>query len=136
MTEGLQKETTACKSTGTMIVSEHPCDEVKSITIEDEKMEKISKGLEALSKIKNDLLEITNLLKQLGVLVNENYPNEECNVIEKELKAFELLKYAYKSKVFFLDIDENKDYVVVDGEGYHYIRINKEKYDLLKEVLK
>lgn len=58
----------------------------------------MSKALESLSKIKNDIVGIVDLLKQLGVLVNENQSNKECDIIEKELNKPQKLYNTIKEK--------------------------------------
>ena len=84
----------------------------------------MNKGLEALESVKQGYCN-----KCIGIC-------ENCSIaiIEKELKAFEIIKNKIKIKL---------DYSISGTKGTHYfietqediIPITKEEYDLLKEVL-
>ena len=86
----------------------------------------MSKGLEALEKLK-------------GTLLAEGYWQDvlqDCAIIEKELKALEIIKEAvlpcerpYGEQFDYVDFGD--DYLCIDGT----IWLSKEKIELLKKVL-
>ena len=90
----------------------------------------MNKGLEALEIIKNWKLFIdfeidTNGMKEFG---------KEIEIIEKELKVLEIIKDKVMNS-FLVSLESDRGYRIYDAEGYEYIEITKEEYDLLKEVL-
>lgn len=107
----------------------------------------MSKGLEALKRIECDMEYVTRLdfVEPIvrGEVQQELYKiyhreERDLDIIEKELKAFEDIKFILKDLIEFNEIDLphiNKviyEIKIVDKTIY----ATKEKYDLLKEVLK
>ena len=82
----------------------------------------MSKGLEALKEYKN---------QQTGVNV---YANDYLDIIEKELKAFEIIKEKPQATLWLVQVCdkemEYEDMICIFKED-----ITKEQFDLLKEVL-
>ena len=90
----------------------------------------MSKGLEALEIIKGALVEIEYDEEEGVILSAWQEHEEETKIIEKELKALEIMTKS-------LEIGE-EDFFYDDKENIYYFigsEISKEKYDLLKEVL-
>ena len=83
----------------------------------------MSKGLEALKTLMNN------------VLRNDDKLCNKCvSIIEKELKALEIIKY--QIKVYDVYINENiKIYVLVNTKGENIGGVSEEEYKLLKEIL-
>lgn len=83
----------------------------------------MSKGLEALEDVEK-IVSNANLRVIDFVLLGKKY-----EIIEKELKAFEILK-----KTLYLELvfEDNNYFIDVSGGGY---LLTQEEYDLLKEVL-
>ena len=81
----------------------------------------MSKALEAL-----EVLE----LNTTSILNKEDQINECINIIEKELKAIDIIKKTWK--ISFYD----EELMITIDNCYSIIFKSQEKYDLLKEVLK
>lgn len=65
---------------------------------------------------------------------------EEYETLEKELKAFSLLKEAYHCKMFYISNTDWKHlkevkYMILSGHENKVFFITKEEFNLLKEVL-
>lgn len=75
------------------------------------------KGLKALERIKLQ-----------GFVFDDRHNQKDLKIIEKELKALEIIK----SMEILSVLESGHYYLVVNMTG---IEITKEKYDLLKEVL-
>lgn len=86
----------------------------------------MSKGLEALERI-------------IGCSTIESHTKkwqQDYLIVEKELKVLEIIK----KKSLYWDIqyqpyEEKNDYRAWDNELYESVKLTKEEYDLLKEVL-
>lgn len=100
----------------------------------------MSKGLEALEKLRNE----ATLPQQLKIPKSDqrysDYLNKNLDIIEKELKALEIIKkssdceliLAYDEEHNFWSLGGKQDdarFCIASGFG-------KEEYDLLKEVLR
>ena len=109
-------------------------------------MARVSCGEDNINKAKYDYEIIETALKRLANyeqnedfnkdVLNYAFLNEQDKI--KKLKALELVK----EKVMPLVSVEHettrngvKKYRVYDNEGYDYIELTKDEYDLLKEVL-
>ena len=91
----------------------------------------MSKGLEALNKIK-DCLEIADEVDGDIVFTGEYEEQESLNIIEKELKALEIIKNKGVDISLFKKYDDRNLY------NYNYkseYQLTQKEYDLLKEVL-
>lgn len=80
--------------------------------------------------------QLRDLMKEKGI--NELYAIDESKVLEivKKAQAFEIIK----EKGIYWGIDyqpyeERNDYRAWDNELYESVKLSKEEYDLLKEVL-
>lgn len=87
----------------------------------------MSKGLESLYTIKKLTLNINKFYK------------EEINIIEKELKALEIIKRVYTDLCFILSFDTFEEYnhtcnLINTSVNLKYV--NKEEFELLKEALR
>lgn len=78
------------------------------------------KGLEALNVLKK-------VLAYFGAHTEKAI--EGCNIIEKELKALEILK-----KTLYLELVFEDNHHFIDASGGGYL-LTQEEYELLKEVL-
>lgn len=85
----------------------------------------MNKGLEALKRIRQETCPATYI---------PDFDKEECcKIIEKELKALEIIK---KHPMFYLHDDlPQGTYRMYDCELYSHYDLTKEEYHLLKEVL-
>ena len=95
------------------------------------------KGLEELNKIKN-CLEIADEVDGDIIFTTGEYEEEESlNIVEKGLKALNIISEKLDLEVSYNSIYGTYMLVIPDtGDGtYLGIRISKEEYDILKEVL-
>ena len=88
----------------------------------------MTKELEALEKIKEYLTRYNDTDDIRGI----DYENE-VNVLEKSLKALEIIKNKKIDVVLFNDCPDLDEY---NEWASDKSQLNKEQYDLLKEVLK
>ena len=87
----------------------------------------MSKGLEALKELTNELLGHTALLTDDDVKAKET-------IIEKELKALEVIKNKKVNVFLLINCDSLEEY---NSQTYVYPQrqLTQEEYNLLKEVL-
>ena len=83
----------------------------------------MSKGLEALERIKNNLKDEDNYINLFDTL--------DLSIIEKELKAFEIIRNKYVNVGYFVNCINAKEYNKWYERKYH---LTQEEYNLLKEV--
>ena len=91
------------------------------------------KGLEALKEIKRAYVDLP-LDDGLSVCtaITKEY-KKELKIIEKELKALEIIKKKHLLEGLVNSIQKSKNYD--DYKNAYITDITKEEYDLLKEVL-
>ena len=88
----------------------------------------MSKGLDALQDLRYDV--------SMSQDINYKIANEECDIIEKELKALVVLKDLFDFD-FALRFPSNQPMLRIENKRtneYWEIPVAQEKYDLLKEV--
>ena len=91
----------------------------------------MSKGLEALDGLRFDV--------SMAQYINYLEANKECDIIEKELKALEIIKNkkvnvdALLNCYFLCEYNEAMDYTY--NEIANNFFLTQEEFDLLKEVL-
>ena len=82
----------------------------------------MSKGLEALNKIKTQSLDVVEI--------------DEClSIIEKELKTLEIFKNKITRLVSLIKINDDI-YRIYDFDAYCFLELTKEEYELLDEAFK
>ena len=82
----------------------------------------MSKGLEALDSLRFDV--------SMAQYINYLEANKECDIIEKELKALEILKN--KKTDINLLLNNGLDFY---NSCFYPRKLTQEEYELLKEVL-
>lgn len=98
----------------------------------------MSEGLESLKEISEETIEVPDWDDYKKVNIKKVY-KKEFNIIEKELKALEIIKPFLKN--IRLEENEKGEYevlidVVNNDRPLVIARVNsKEEYDLLKEVI-
>ena len=80
----------------------------------------MSKGLEAFDNIKDEMLEWT-----------EGY-EEDLDIVEKELKALEIIKNKKVNVIILMGCDTIEEY---NKHPLTWNKLTQEEYELLKEVL-
>lgn len=96
----------------------------------------MSKGLEALEIIKGALVEVEYDEEEDIILSAWQEHEEEINIIEKELKAFEIIKNKGVEVGLVMICNTYQDYekwYINNHVGMQ--KLTQEEYDLLKEVL-
>lgn len=88
----------------------------------------MSKGLKALDALRFDV--------SMSQDINYKEANKECDIIEKELNALEMLKNKMTIETDYYDSDlgcEEFEYIAYNGEPLNIE--NQELFDLLKGVI-
>ena len=84
----------------------------------------------------NGLQKLENIILYLNANEPKGLYCEHIEVIKKELEALDLIrkKYIYWD-IQYQPYEKHNDYRAWDSEAYYSVKLTKEEYDLLTEVL-
>lgn len=94
----------------------------------------MSKELEAFNKIVSLKDELEDIVYELpSCFDTTELAGDEESIVEKGLKALDIIKK--KGLYWDIQYEGENDYRAWDSELYKSVKLTKEEYDLLKEVL-